>query len=33
MFKKLFGSSSGGDKKKEPVQQIDPTQTMDRLSE
>lgn len=35
MFKKLFGSSSGGaDKKKEAqVQQVDPQQTMDKLSE
>ncbi|CDW78314.1 vacuolar sorting protein [Stylonychia lemnae] len=32
MFKKLFGSS-GGDKKKEAPPQVDPTQTMDRLSE
>lgn len=34
MFKKLFGSSSGGnDKKKEAPQQVDPTETMNKLSE
>lgn len=33
MFKKLFGSSSGGGEAKKPAQQqVDPHETMDKLS-
>ena len=33
MFKKLFGSGSGGPAKKETPAQVDPMDTMNKLSE